>query len=912
MADMTYPGSHRMVPIEIEDDTVPEADQQLNQVQRAYQDRGHRGLPAHLQARAQEAQDAEVADDVEIIDLEEPEADLIELEKDMIFVDLTADDEDNADVHTIHQQDAPAVSAPVVDHNEVEMKAYDHRPRQASLVLTLRKGEVVELKQPTGRFKAQFLKIAAIIATDKGIKLRGHLYARTRNLRGILDRKLNEVALIAHVLRSERKDWNRQALVDIDVEDISKIRVLRTTNTEYPAFSLDSREYREKGKDWTIANALLVCRWQYVLIYRDARLRSAERQCEWLIRRITEHDADKPFAIKDEVNLNAWRGGKIAGGSLVNGRELSPLVVDLDDDEPKDASEKKKAEAMLFQRGYSGGDAFAGAGGSSRGMLQAGIKPVFAIDNWPIATETYKRNFPDTTVHNMDVFDFYVNKDINPRVDILHLSPPCQTWSPAHTTPGWMDEINEAALFSCGHLVAKVRPRIFTIEQTFGILQDRFAPQFNTLIGGFTSKGYSVRWKIVHFQGWGLCQNRKRLIVIGVAPGEHLPDHPRDTHCTKAGGISGLRPSTTVRDVIPTNLRPEREQHNLAYVLSRPRDKAPWNPNMHLRNVITCKGGQNYHWSGKRDFTVREYACLQGFPREHWFSGNVTACKKQIGNAVPPTMALKLFKHLKQWLKIQDNVLNPTHNRSIIAAQEPRQKVERIGLAFFGGDNLDRDDDIIILDGTHRVGSSPQRAINLAGDSGEDSEDEPLILRTHNRRPKPVEISERELKRVRTGNLAPRANVISPKPSPQNSDFYMRNIPEFIPRVDTSTAHPTARNKDQRERARTADHGVNAFGTGLGINPNHRSPNPMPSAEGREQHKHRGGADSVPPPPRPDDTQMADDGDDAISVSSGTAVGDDDYIEVMDLEPPERMGDHPIRRRATVNRRQSADVYMEV
>jgi DNA (cytosine-5)-methyltransferase 1 len=70
---------------------------------------------------------------------------------------------------------------------------------------------------------------------------------------------------------------------------------------------------------------------------------------------------------------------------------------------------------------------------------------------------------------------------------------------------------------------------------------------------------------------------------------------------------------------------------------------------------MTTHGGQNYHPSGKRDFTLREYAALQGFPPNHVFAGSYV--KKQIGNAVPPCVAKVLFESIKQQLDTVDGVL---------------------------------------------------------------------------------------------------------------------------------------------------------------------------------------------------------------------------------------------------------------
>jgi DNA (cytosine-5)-methyltransferase 1 len=93
----------------------------------------------------------------------------------------------------------------------------------------------------------------------------------------------------------------------------------------------------------------------------------------------------------------------------------------------------------------------------------------------------------------------------NLRVDILHLSPPCQFFSPAHTVAGKDDEMNSATIFACGPLIDAAKPRLLTLEQTFGITHDRFAGYLHSVINMLTSRGFSVRWTVAPLQNW-VCQ----------------------------------------------------------------------------------------------------------------------------------------------------------------------------------------------------------------------------------------------------------------------------------------------------------------------------------------------------------------------------------------------------------------------
>ena len=155
------------------------------------------------------------------------------------------------------------------------------------------------------------------------------------------------------------------------------------------------------------------------------------------------------------------------------------------------------------------GDAFCGAGGTTRGAVMAGLKVKWGFDFWEHACVTWKANFGDAACYCMPSEEFVgmaqshsCGDPTEVKVDILHLSPPCQYFSPAHTVNGVDDEMNTASLYAVLEVVKVVKPRVVTLEQTFGILGARCRWYFSSVIHMFALLRFSVRWAIVPLSTW--------------------------------------------------------------------------------------------------------------------------------------------------------------------------------------------------------------------------------------------------------------------------------------------------------------------------------------------------------------------------------------------------------------------------
>ncbi|KAF5228474.1 hypothetical protein FAUST_11059 [Fusarium austroamericanum] len=382
---------------------------------------------------------------------------------------------------------------------------------------------------------------------------------------------------------------------------------------------------------------------------------SRKRQVEEAFIRIHSSEADTQSKVSDEVLRKRWRGKTDKGGSWIPSNVSNPIDLESDAEDNKNRLDGQR---------YTMFDSCSGAGGVSRGALMAGFKIQYAIDKAPEVWETYETNFPDTELFRMPLDEFIAEPNVgHRRVDILHFSPPCQFFSPAHTHASVHDDDNIAALFGCNELLQKLRPRVVTVEQTFGLTHDRHGDYFNGLLHDFTQWNYSFRWKVVKLCTWGAAQDRKRLIIVAAAPGERLPPFPKATH----GDEPGLLPYNTIGKAL-RGIQIEDDLHDPDRVHHFNPPRAPYDPER-LAGTITTRGGDLYYPDGSRKLTLREFASLQGFPRWHLFLGNITSIKRQIGNAFPPVTVRVLYKHIEQWLLKEDG-MTPCDDRNIIAIEE--------------------------------------------------------------------------------------------------------------------------------------------------------------------------------------------------------------------------------------------------
>ncbi|MDD6879933.1 MAG: DNA cytosine methyltransferase, partial [bacterium] len=121
-------------------------------------------------------------------------------------------------------------------------------------------------------------------------------------------------------------------------------------------------------------------------------------------------------------------------------------------------------------------DLFSGAGGLSRGFLDAGYNVVLGVDHNESALKTFKENHGNAETMLLDLFDhsnidvivnYLKERDIS--VDVLIGGPPCQGFSIAG--PRDMNDKRNSLYLAMVKLAKQLQPQAVLLENVPGMLQ---------------------------------------------------------------------------------------------------------------------------------------------------------------------------------------------------------------------------------------------------------------------------------------------------------------------------------------------------------------------------------------------------------------------------------------------------------
>jgi site-specific DNA-cytosine methylase len=152
---------------------------------------------------------------------------------------------------------------------------------------------------------------------------------------------------------------------------------------------------------------------------------------------------------------------------------------------------------------------FSGCGGSTIGAVQAGIKPIFALDFDDAICETYRKNIGSSlckSVYDLQPEDY---RHIDNTKLIMQISPPCQDVSTANI--GKVIKSDRAnALITCKNIVADLLPDYLIIENVPAYQKAESYLEFKDYFQGT----YQISEKVMDCADYGVPQNRRRFIAV--------------------------------------------------------------------------------------------------------------------------------------------------------------------------------------------------------------------------------------------------------------------------------------------------------------------------------------------------------------------------------------------------------------
>ncbi|WP_281518594.1 DNA cytosine methyltransferase [Thomasclavelia cocleata] len=342
---------------------------------------------------------------------------------------------------------------------------------------------------------------------------------------------------------------------------------------------------------------------------------------------------------------------------------------------------------------------------------------IFANEYNPIAAEAFSENFPDINMINRDIRDLQEDEILelvgDDDVDVIIGGPPCQSYS----LIGRRRYDDQARLYNEYYrMLSIIHPKMFLFENVKGMISmrdesgnliiDDLLEKFENIDNDF---GYRVEYHIIDAANYGVPQHRERVFFIGIRDDLNIKwTMPQicENQITLEEAISDFPPVASGEEAHHYILEPQNNFQRLMrgdseyitchfcalygdkiqtvinhvpqgegreYInnlvsmglLDKKYRLTSGYKNTYGRlypdrpcptithNMSTPSGLRCIHYIQNRALTPREGARIQTFPDWFQFRGNRSEIKTQIGNAVPPLLAMKLAKQIEKALEME-------------------------------------------------------------------------------------------------------------------------------------------------------------------------------------------------------------------------------------------------------------------
>lgn len=325
-------------------------------------------------------------------------------------------------------------------------------------------------------------------------------------------------------------------------------------------------------------------------------------------------------------------------------------------------------------------DLFAGCGGLSEGMRQAGFRIFASLEIDREAIRCYSLNHPDTYLINEDIRSVKTSRIstlLNGNaIHLLAGCPPCQGFSSVrclNRTRAVRDNRNKL-LLEYLRFIRDLKPITIMLENVPGVKKYYL---FNYMVQTLIQLGYQLDYKVVDLADYGVPQKRKRLILVGSLLGHISIASPTKVRSFVRDWIGDLEPVDRTIDPmhkIVANHTPRIQK----FIKMIPKDggsrtdlskklqlQCHLKPNIGFNDIygrlkwdsysstvtagcLNPSKGRFLHPVEDRVITPREASLLQTFPRNYKFPTDISKAQiaSFIGNALPPLFSCIQTSHI--------------------------------------------------------------------------------------------------------------------------------------------------------------------------------------------------------------------------------------------------------------------------
>ena len=350
-----------------------------------------------------------------------------------------------------------------------------------------------------------------------------------------------------------------------------------------------------------------------------------------------------------------------------------------------DIMEIVEIEDKTESKQFTAIELFAGAGGLALGIEKAGFNTIGLIEFDKDAADTLRCNRPNwRVIHDdianiscLDLTDYFsIGKG---ELDLLSGGAPCQAFSYAGKRLG-LDDARGTLFYHYAVFLEKLQPKMFLFENVRGLLTHDKGRTYKAMLSIFEEAGYTIKdcqRKVLNAWDYGAPQKRERLITVGIrndlvdkivfefpVPHKYKPvlkDILLD--CPKSEGTAYSEYKRKIFELVP----PGGYWRDVPEEIAKEYMKSCWymeggrtgilrrlsldEPSLTVLTSPSQKQTDRCHPLEPRPFTIRENARCQTFPDNWVFCGSVGQQYKQVGNAVPVSLAHDIGVEIKKGLE---------------------------------------------------------------------------------------------------------------------------------------------------------------------------------------------------------------------------------------------------------------------